>query len=219
MKVKYRNLNFPENLIKNKINEIVERKFVPKNNKEERLKDIIDNPERNCNLMLTFNHPKCEKIGKRIYNLIRNITPDFRLNIIWKTVRLSQILSPKLKAQIVDFKQSDLVYRFICPCDISYFGETYRRLRKRVQEHQQPKKGTAISKHIITCDVYQAALQNFAGDHPTPSQRINFCLSRFKPIATNLPFTDERKRLEALAIKIYNPLLNKQVDRKAVSFI
>ena len=169
--------------------------------------------------MLTFNHPKCEKIGKRIYNLIRNITPDFRLNIIWKTVRLSQILSPKLKAQIVDFKQSDLVYRFICPCDISYFGETYRRLRKRVQEHQQPKKGTAISKHIITCDVYQAALQNFAGDHPTPSQRINFCLSRFKPIATNLPFTDERKRLEALAIKIYNPLLNKQVDRKAVSFI
>jgi hypothetical protein len=31
--------------------------------------------------------------------------------------------------------------------------------------------------------------------------------------------TDERKRLEALAIKTYNPLLNKQVDRKAVSFI
>ena len=138
VKVKYRNLNFPENLIKNKINEIVERKFVPKNNKEERLKDIIDNPERNCNLMLTFNHPKCEKIGKRIYNLIRNITPDFRLNIIWKTVRLSQILSPKLKAQIVDFKQSDLVYRFICPCDILYFGATCRGLRKRVQENRQP---------------------------------------------------------------------------------
>jgi hypothetical protein len=38
-------------------------------------------------------------------------------------------------------------------------------------------------------------------------------------IVKNLRFIDERKRLEALAIKIYNPLLNKQVDRKAVSFI
>jgi hypothetical protein len=50
VKVKYRNLNFPENLIKNKINEIVERKFVPLNNKEEKLKDIIDILERNCNI-------------------------------------------------------------------------------------------------------------------------------------------------------------------------
>jgi hypothetical protein len=132
------------------------------------------------------------KIGKRIYNHIRNITPDFRLNIIWKTVRLSHSLSPKLKAQIVDFKQSDLVYRFICSCDISYFGETCRILRKRVQEHQQPEKGTAISQHIITCDVYQAALQKFAGDHPTPNKRINFCLSRFKPIATNWPPNNTR---------------------------
>ena len=50
--------------------------------------------------MLTFNHPKCEKIGNRIYNLIRHVTPDFRFNIILKTVRFSNILSPKLKAQI-----------------------------------------------------------------------------------------------------------------------
>ena len=70
-------MNFPDNLVKNKIKEIVARKFVPKNNKTERLQDILDNPDRNCNLMLTFNHPKCEKIGKRIYNLIRSVTPEF----------------------------------------------------------------------------------------------------------------------------------------------
>ena len=125
----------------------------------ERLQDILDNPDRNCNLMLTFNHPKCENVGKRIYNLIKSSTPEFRLNIIWKTVRLSQILSPKLKAQIVDHKKSNLVYRFLCPCSISYFGETCRRLRTRVQEHQQPKKGTAVSKHIMTCDMYQSELK------------------------------------------------------------
>ena len=111
------------------------------------------------------------------------------------------------------------MYRFLCPCSISYFGETFRRLRTRVQEHQQPKKGTAVSKHIMTCDMYQSELKKFAGDSPTPSQRINYCLSRFKPIATNLPYTDERKRFEAIAIKIFNPLLNKQVNRKAVSII
>jgi hypothetical protein len=65
----------------------------------------------------------------------------------------------------------------------------------------------------MACDVYQSELKKFAGDKPTPSQRINFCLSRFKPIATNLPFSDERKRFEATAIKIFSPLLNKQIDR------
>ena len=37
VKTKYRNLNFPENLVKNKIKEIIARKFLPKNNKTERL--------------------------------------------------------------------------------------------------------------------------------------------------------------------------------------
>jgi hypothetical protein len=67
--------------------------------------------------------------------------------------------------------------------------------------------------------MYQSEFKKFAGDSSTPSQRINYCLSRFKPIATNLPQTDERKRFEAIAIKNFNPLLNKQVDRKAVSII
>ena len=81
------------------------------------------------------------------------------------------------------------------------------------------KKGTAISNHILTCDIYKSELKKFAGDKPTPSQRINFHLNRFKPIATNFPFSDERKRFKAIAIKIFNPLLNKQIDRKAVSII
>ena len=37
IKMKYINLNFPEHLVKNKIKEIIARKFVPKNNKTERL--------------------------------------------------------------------------------------------------------------------------------------------------------------------------------------
>jgi hypothetical protein len=67
--------------------------------------------------------------------------------------------------------------------------------------------------------MYKSELKKFAGDKPTPSQRINFHLSRFKPIATNLPFSDERNWFEAIAIKIFNPLLNKKIDRKAVSII
>ena len=78
------------------------RDFVPKNNKTERLQDIQDYPDRNCNLMLTLNDPTCENVRKRIFNLIKSATPEFRLNFICKTVRLSQILSPKLKAQIVN---------------------------------------------------------------------------------------------------------------------
>ena len=33
VKIQYRNLNFPDNLVENKIKEIVACKFVPKNNK------------------------------------------------------------------------------------------------------------------------------------------------------------------------------------------
>ena len=29
--------------------------------------------------MLTFNHPKFEKVGKRIFNLIRSVSSEFRL--------------------------------------------------------------------------------------------------------------------------------------------
>jgi hypothetical protein len=76
-----------------------------------------------------------------------------------------------------------------------------------------------MSNHILTCDMYKSELKKFAGDKPTPSQRINFHLSRFKTIATNLPFSDEHKRFEAIAIKIFNLLLNKQIDRKAGSII
>ena len=65
--------------------------------------------------------------------------------------------------------------------------------------------------------MYRLELNKFADDKPTTSQRINVHLSRFKPIATNLLFSDERKRFEAIAIKIFNPLLNKQIDQKAVS--
>jgi hypothetical protein len=67
--------------------------------------------------------------------------------------------------------------------------------------------------------MYMSDSQNIAGDKPTANQRIDFCLNRFNPIATYRPYTDERKRHEAIAIKIYNPLLNKQIDRKAVSII
>lgn len=219
VRLKYRNLNYPEGLVNGKIAEIKNRNFKPKTDKAEKLAERLANPDSHCNLKLTFTHPNCEKVGKRIYNLIRSVTPDFRLNIIWNTIKLSQTLSPKLKAQIVDLEKNNLVYSFQCICDLVYFGETKRRLKDRAVEHQQPGRKTAVSKHIITCDMYMSELKNIAGDKPTPNQRIDFCLNRFKPIATNLPYTDERKRYEAIAIKIYNPLLNKQIERKAVSII
>jgi hypothetical protein len=55
-------------------------------------------------------------------------------------------------------------------------------------------------------------LKNIAGDKPTLHQRIEFRVNRFKPKYSYLLYT-ERKRYEAIAIKIYNPLLNKQIDR------
>ena len=41
-------------------------------------------------------------------------------------------------------------------------------LKDKAVEHQQPGWKTAVSKHIITCNMYISEFENIACDKPTP---------------------------------------------------
>ena len=88
-------------------------------------------------------------------NIIKNYTPLYNINFGWKTLKLSRFFSPRLKLSVPDLKKCGVVYEFTCFCSSKYVGETYKQLSRRIQQHQQPSRKTAISLHIESCGTYQ----------------------------------------------------------------
>ena len=82
-------------LIKEKIKEVKNQKFISKEGKTERIAKISKYPERNYNLVLTYTNDRCTKISSKIYNLIKNITPNFNLSIISSNDKIPRLHSPR----------------------------------------------------------------------------------------------------------------------------
>ena len=201
----YINNNYPKNLIKNKIMEIRNRNFTSNANKKEREKEIMENPEKHYNLCLSFSAQRCEKISHKIINLVKKFTPEYKLNICWKSEKLSKFYSPRLKLSIPEFEKTGSVYEFVCKCKINYIGETQRRLTTRISEHNQRSNTGAISDHIYSCQTYIDLLKETHGDKPSPTNKIKFITDCFKPIGTNLHSYNFRKDYEAIAISLFKP--------------
>ena len=215
----YRKNEFPKNLINNKIMEIKNRNFTSNSNKKEREEEIIKNPEKHFNLCLSFSAQRCEKIGFKIINLIKKFTPEYKLNICWKSEKLSKFYSPRLKLSIPEYEKTGSVYSFICHCNTKYIVETQRRLTTRISEHNQRSNTGAISDHIYSCQTYLNLLKETYGDKPSPTNKIKFITDCFKPIATNLHSYNYRKDYEAIAISLFKPPLNEQIKHRSVHII
>ena len=50
--------------------------------------------------MSAYTHHRCQKIAANIINFIKYTTPEFKLDICWKNIRLSNFFSPKLKLHV-----------------------------------------------------------------------------------------------------------------------
>ena len=214
------NNEYPEYLINSKIEQIKSRNFLPNQNKIEKETEIRENPERCFNLSLSYTHHRCQKVATNILQIIKNITPLFRLNICWKNIRLSNFFSPKLKLHVPIYEKNGTVYNFNCPCSKNplYIGESKRQLSKRIYEHNRIKD-SPIYLHIQECNEYQSKLITKYGVSPTPSERRQFIMECFSPICTNASNYYKRTRLEAIAITLNSPPLNDQVIHKKVSII
>ena len=212
---------YPEKLIKSKIELIKSRNFQPNLSKSEKEQEFRENSHRSFNLSLSYTHHRCQKVAAKIIGIIKNTTPLFKLNICWKNIRLSNYFSPKLKLHVPLEEKNGTVYQFNCPCkpeNLAYIGESKRQLYRRIYEHNRIKD-SPIYNHIQSCNEYQTKLISDYGVSPTPFDRREFIKKCFKPLHTSSSNYFKRTRLEAIAIRLNCPPLNDQIHHKKVSII
>ena len=68
-------------------------------------------------LSLTFTSERCSKIHENLLRIFKTFIPRFRIVISWKTVRIQNILSRKLKPRQSVDNPPATVYQFICDCN------------------------------------------------------------------------------------------------------
>ena len=78
---------------------------------------------------------------------------------------------------------------------------------------------SSIENHIRTCQHYKAELSKKYGMSPTSREKISFLESLFKPVVTNASNYTNRKRLEAISIVLFDPILNRQVKHRKIHLI
>ena len=148
--------------------------------------------------------------------MIRKYSPKYKINFCWKNIHRNNFLSPKLKTKTNTEEKNSSVYNFLCDCFERYIGESKRQLKVRIQEHQQESRETAVVRHTLVCPIYQDLYKNALGESPTFKDLISFLQDRFTVLFSNLTNTHHRKRMEAVAIKLFCPKLNDQVNHKAL---
>ena len=82
----------------------------------------------------------------------------YNLNFCWQTIKLSSLITTKLKFIQPSFSEPNVIYKFKCDCGDNYIGETRRRLIDRINDHNRKSKGTVVYAHREDCPVYQEKL-------------------------------------------------------------
>ena len=144
LKMNFINNGYPINLVNEKVTEIKNRDFKPKERKIDWKKEIRENPDRNFTFNIDFTATRCQKIERKFRKLIKSKTPNFNISFAWKTVKLARYLTPKTKPATDKLQVAGSNYNFICFCENTYIGESKRPLIERIKEHQRPSYNTAI---------------------------------------------------------------------------
>ena len=183
--------------------------------------EIKNNPEKNFNISLTYTSRRCESVAQKLMKCIKKVTPDFRINWCWRTIKMSSITSPKLKNKVPTILKNGAIYKFTCAkeCQKTYIGETKRLLKTRISEHFQPSRKSAIRDHTDECKLFKKSLNKKLSEKPNskPAERnrirTDHIQNHFSPMAFNTNYF-KRTTIEALMISLYEPELNEQVVHK-----
>jgi len=209
------------------IQEVVNKNF-ESNGNHQKFQDLRKNaPDQFYTLCLPYTSHRCAKVSSKLIRLLKTHTPNYYINIVWRSEKLQKYFSHKLKLPVPDTAKIGTTYKYDCLCHDAYIGETIRSLRTRVKEHNQRSKKTAISEHIYgnthkqipPCPEFTSEIIKQFGDQPSPPQKIEFIQNRFSILQNNLTKTRDRKIFEAVAITIEKPKLNAQIFHRKVSII
>ena len=221
----YEKNGFPRKLVQGKIKSLKERNFQPARQKSDRIDNFNTTYDNRLNLVLQYTSHRCESVAKKLLKVIKRLTPNFRLNFCWRTIKTSSICSPRLKESVPLYDRNGCIYKFTCAekCQKSYVGETKRLLKTRIGEHFQEKRNeenpSAIYSHTKSCEHFQNEMTKKLAENPTASPAELSKLSRehiqsyFRPLAFSLNY-EKRTTIEALMISLHEPELNEQVVHK-----
>ena len=209
------------------IREILNKNFETNGN-HQKFQDLRKNaPNQYYTLCLPYTSHRCAKVSSKLIRLLKTHTPEYHVNVAWRSEKLQKYFSHKLKFPVPNTSKIGTTYEYNCLCQEKYIGESIRSLRTRVQEHNQKSRKTAVSEHIYgsniknipPCAQFTSEINKKFGDKPSSQQKIDFILNRFKILQNNLTKTRDRKIFEAVAITIENPKLNAQILHRKVSII
>ena len=220
LKSNFINNSYPPKMVEQKLDEIRKRNFSTKKsgiNSQNSTPNKYKSSPSNFKLFLDFTSKRCEKVIKPLKSILNTITPNFNLHIIWKTVKLSKFITPRLKPNSPVFAKTHGIYAFTCDCDMTtYIGETKRTIKTRIMEHRPyntAHKKSNIKDHLLQpCEKYFSNQVLLHGQNPTNKEKDEFFLSHFKVISCGLTNYKDRKYQEAIQISINNSTLNIQKE-------
>ena len=172
-------------------------------------------------LSLTYTSLRCSHVATNLYKILRQFTPNYKLEILFSTVKLDNVIHPRLKPQKKYFHNCNLCYKYICECEATYIGETQTLLHTRVKSHRTTES-SVLHQHIQTCSTYQQTFFNILGvdqDNSTQKEQLDFFESHFTIIEKNLAHKNTRKIFEGMLICLEKPTLNKQKEHKILKFM
>ena len=133
---------------------------------------------------------KNEKLAKHFLEKLKSFAGnDFKFSIIWQSKKVKHLF--KLKDPIVH--QANVIYKGTSSLnpDITYIGETKLVAEKRWNQHENPSHDSAPSKYLT----------DHTDDHFTWEVLTGSSSNWYK-----------RRIHEALFIRKFNPVLNRQSD-------
>lgn len=211
----FKNLNqkliensYPKNFVKDKI------EYARKGQKKDY--GVVD---EELYLSLTYTSERCSKIHENLLRIFKKFIPKFRIVISWKTIRIQNIISRKLKPRQSVENPPATVYQFTCDCKSEYIGETKRQLDTRIKEHGKLTDPSEIGSHLPRCETYKKEFLTQHKYNQNASNKFKFLKSHFKILKHNQFDYHTRKFTEGYFIHLLNPSLNKKNECKKVTFI
>ena len=118
-------------------------------------------------MSIPYTSSRCEKITKKILRSIKHLTSNYNINLTWLTIKLKNVVTPRLTKFTLTLDKSGVVYKFECDCSQKYIGKTKRRLTTRIIEHNKPSSNSPVYEQTKTCLIFNNALTVGFGEPPS----------------------------------------------------
>ena len=202
----YRN-SYPPSLVDYKI-----KQFLKSDKKPER-------PPTNLTICFNYNSPNIEQYIYKLTNKMSKFVPGFRVNVSFRTVKISQLISRQAKALTETFETANTVYRYNCPCKQFYIGQTGRALIIRCGEHLSAKSN--IGMHTQNCPIFTQKESDFLAQNRNNFKTLkmaktDFIKQFFTIIKRGFGSKWDRLKYEAFLIRLHLPKLNDRFGHTAL---